>query len=251
MCSNFQRAALEVLDAGKRHKGPSTSRHFGKTLTFLRRLTSLTDLSVRCCLWCCCLCLSCCPAAPGLATFPARKDPARSWLHRACLQYMWLACFSATHAQNAKLRQCCGEIKCMVSRHACTFCVQAEQLAAACAWVRHYAIVNATGLRRIASKHDKYCGNSSGSQFLQVFRSCLDQGSYQLRGCSGTCPEQVLMASCADCCAAGSCPGGSTEPGSVSCMAALHVHTGVTLMLPGRAQTAEARSCRRAGMRGT
>lgn len=45
---------------------------------------------------------------------------------------------------------------------------QSEELAAASAWCRQYAIVNAAGLRKIAKKHDKYCGGSAGSRFLQV-----------------------------------------------------------------------------------
>ena len=50
---------------------------------------------------------------------------------------------------------------------------QAAELAAASAWCRQYAVVNASGLRKIAKKHDKYCGGSAGSRFLQA---CWDAG---------------------------------------------------------------------------
>lgn len=57
---------------------------------------------------------------------------------------------------------------------------KAEKLAAEALWCRRYAAVNATGLRKIAKKHDKYAHNSLGQKFLQ---GCWDvrnkaQGSF-------------------------------------------------------------------------
>ena len=46
--------------------------------------------------------------------------------------------------------------------------MQEGDLAAEASWCRRYATVNATGLRKIAKKHDKYTRNSAGQQFLQV-----------------------------------------------------------------------------------
>ena len=46
--------------------------------------------------------------------------------------------------------------------------VQEEELAKHARWCRRYATMNATGLRKIAKKHDKYAHNSAGQQFLQV-----------------------------------------------------------------------------------
>lgn len=49
----------------------------------------------------------------------------------------------------------------------------ASEITDASIWCRQYAIVNATGLRKIAKKHDKYCGGIAGSEFLQ---RCWDSG---------------------------------------------------------------------------
>ena len=49
---------------------------------------------------------------------------------------------------------------------------KAAELSAASTWCRQYAVVNATGLRKIAKKHDKRCGGTAGSQFLQRCWDC-------------------------------------------------------------------------------
>lgn len=50
---------------------------------------------------------------------------------------------------------------------------QPAELAARSAWCRQYALVNAAALRKVTKKHDKYCGGSAGSRFLQA---CWDAG---------------------------------------------------------------------------
>jgi SPX domain protein involved in polyphosphate accumulation len=46
--------------------------------------------------------------------------------------------------------------------------VQEDELAEHALWCRRFASVNATGLRKIAKKHDKYAQNDAGKQFVQV-----------------------------------------------------------------------------------
>jgi len=57
-----------------------------------------------------------------------------------------------------------------VSHGQCLSFLQEEELAQHAQWCRRFATVNATGLRKIAKKHDKYARNSAGQQFLKVRR---------------------------------------------------------------------------------
>ncbi len=59
---------------------------------------------------------------------------------------------------------------CFVSHVQCLSSRQEEELAQHAQWCRRFATVNATGLRKIAKKHDKYARNSAGQQFLKVRR---------------------------------------------------------------------------------
>jgi SPX domain protein involved in polyphosphate accumulation len=45
---------------------------------------------------------------------------------------------------------------------------QEDELAQHALWARRFATVNATGLRKIAKKHDKYARNDAGKQFVRV-----------------------------------------------------------------------------------
>lgn len=49
--------------------------------------------------------------------------------------------------------------------------VQEDELAEHALWCRRFASVNATGLRKIAKKHDKYAHNDAGKQFVRVWFS--------------------------------------------------------------------------------
>lgn len=50
-------------------------------------------------------------------------------------------------------------------------------------WCRRFASVNATGLRKIAKKHDKYAQNDAGKQFVQVRLQKLASDPLLARGC--------------------------------------------------------------------
>jgi SPX domain protein involved in polyphosphate accumulation len=51
----------------------------------------------------------------------------------------------------------------------CCIFLQEDELAEHAQWCRRFASVNATGLRKIAKKHDKYAQNDAGKQFVQVW----------------------------------------------------------------------------------
>ena len=57
----------------------------------------------------------------------------------------------------------CGHTTVVIRNHA-----QEDELAEHALWCRRFASVNATGLRKIAKKHDKYAHNDAGKQFVRV-----------------------------------------------------------------------------------
>ena len=63
---------------------------------------------------------------------------------------------------------CCGAIPLPGGGAAASAASRQQRLAAQAHWCRHYARVNAMGLRKIVKKYDKLLGSNTGSRFLQV-----------------------------------------------------------------------------------
>ena len=75
--------------------------------------------------------------------------------------------------------------------------MQEDELAEHALWCRRFASVNATGLRKIAKKHDKYAHNDAGKQFVRVrFQEVLLTCCLVTRACKAHIANYNLAVYC-------------------------------------------------------
>ncbi|KAK9831287.1 hypothetical protein WJX74_010547 [Apatococcus lobatus] len=73
---------------------------------------------------------------------------------------------------------CCGAIPLPGGMAPASAASRQQRLAAQAHWCRHYARVNAMGLRKIVKKYDKLLGSNTGSRFLQEVWAASSRGQF-------------------------------------------------------------------------